>query len=109
MQHVGRMSVVDFLPRQEAGVSSYLKVAVEPPLGQGECCNKSDSSQKKKVAHWPCNCETHTYIPLVRSSGCPVWGALIGASEGSSLGLRFRDDEPGGSEVITTTGSSRGG
>ena len=57
---------------------------------------------------WPSNCESHTYVTLFLLSGCPMWGALVGASEVSPLSLRFLDDKPGGSEAIKTTGFGRG-
>jgi len=57
--------------------------------------------------------QTYLALPLCatrRYPNCPFLGGVkaLRASEGPSLDLRFREGEPGGAEVIKTTGSSRG-
>lgn len=60
---------------------------------------------KDQIRTWATGLATATYVPFFFwLSGRPIWDALIEASEGSSLSLRFRGDEPGGSESINTTG-----
>lgn len=61
-----------------------------------------------------CGYDLQTYLTLPlcavrRYPNCPFLGGLkaLRASGGSSLDLRFREGEPGGAEVIKTTGSSR--
>ena len=57
--------------------------------------------------------QTYLALPLCATRRYPNCPFLVGVkalrvSEGSSLDLRFRESEPGGAEVIKTTGSSRG-
>jgi hypothetical protein len=64
----------------------------------------------------PCNYDLQTYLTLPLCAvrlypNSPFLGGVkaLKASGGSSLDLRFREGEPGGAEVIKTTGSSREG